>query len=131
MGYIDKIVVNGQEVDSARPVYMHPIILQNVTTEDSRKIHSGGLILSNSSDPINTYDKLKQAIRGFSSSEYTQLIATGGIVKSGSVIPISNISYQKSTEKLLAVAINETGVQEVIDITSLNVSVDDAVNQLH
>ena len=91
------------DVANSKPIYCHPIqmFIQN-------KCIMGCLILNNSSEPIDTWAKLKSAIHNFGGDSYNRLILSGGYFEEQAII-CSHIIEQVSTQKFILMGVGVDG----------------------
>ena len=123
-------VINGESSPSLKPIYCHPleIFKSNVCIMTA-------LVFNNSSEQINTWDKLKTAIQGFGGASYNRLLATGGYVKSGVTYIVSEIVEYVDTHKFYINAVSTSGsiiTDYILEITNEEfTSVVDSVNKIN
>lgn len=123
-------IIEAGETENAKPVYCHPleIYLANVLIFTA-------LIFNNSSEKINSWQKLKEAIAAFGGETYNRLLVTGGFYGDSKIVIASEIIHIKadSKYKLIGMGVDGTiySVSNAIDLTSLSIQVVDDVNKIN
>ena len=125
-------IIGTGEIDNAKPIYCHPI--------EMYKTGVGTLcclIFNNSSEPIDNWAKVKEAIHSFGGDDYNRLLVSGSFtdINESKLIIASEIieDIRNSTYGLYGLAVDGTSYLETpLDITSMTFnSVTDGVNKIN
>lgn len=124
-------LIEGGTVDNAKPIYCHPleIYYPNVGVLTA-------LIFNNSSEKINSWTKLKNAIATFGDSS-ARLLVSGGLIDSNASknVIASEIYLNKSTNIYLLLGMATDGtiynVGAGFNITNFDFQVQDDVNKIN
>ena len=126
-----KSLVEGGTLENAKPVYCHPVELYKTATGTLCC-----LIFNNSSEQIDTWEKLKTAIHNFGGTQYNRLVCTGSLKDGdGNLIIGSEIIEDVSSQSFALYGMQADGTSRLetpLVITGYNwTSLTDGVNKIN
>lgn len=112
-------------IEGVSGLYCHPILLVGTGTD---KIYLACLIFDNSSEEINTWEKFKTKVLSWGVT-YARIPTTGSFVKSDTQY-IATLIGTDGNNDFMAYAMDSTGGNQALNITSATIDVYDGVNQI-
>lgn len=127
-------LIEGGTIDNAKPLYCHPISIDDDVSDN--KVHIALLIFDNSNEEYNTYNKLLNKLNSiFSKNLYAVFPITGGIYYSStaSLHIAQKIGYNSGNSRIVMYTSRPDGTQGNFSVENYlqNATIYDGVNKVN
>lgn len=131
VGLIAKNVIKSGNVDNAKPVYIHPIVIVD-TSAATRGVNVALFIFNNDPTPFTTWESLRDYIINIHTTEHitARILTTGSFIKENKLFVACHI-YSNDSDICRLEGMKDNGSTEYISLYEMNLSVYDGVNKIN